>query len=100
MATLTNDERNTLSRRLNESRDLFLKSIYGVTPEQWAFKPSGDEWSIGECADHVLFIENLTYGLVTEKILARPAQPEKAAACLGKETKLSRAVPDRSTKVK
>ena len=100
MATLTNAERDTLSRRLHESHDLFLRTLDGVSAAQWVFKPSPDEWSIGECADHVLFIENLTYGLVTEKILGRPAEPEKVAQCLGKEAKLSRAVPDRSTKVK
>lgn len=100
MATLTNDERNSLSMRLGKSRDLFLQSIAGLTPAQWAFKPSEEEWSIGQCADHVLFVENLTYGLVTEKILAKPAQPEKAAEVIGKEAKLMRAVPDRSTKVK
>ncbi len=100
MATLTNDERNSLAARLGKSRDLFLHSIAGVKPRQWAFKPSLEEWSIGEIADHVLFIENLTFNLVSEKILAKPAAPEKAAAVLGKEEKLLRAVPDRSTKVK
>ena len=100
MATLSNDERNSLSARLGRSRDTFLHAIAGLTPAQWTFKPSAEEWSISECADHVLFIENLTYGLVTEKILAKPAEPEKAASVLGKEAKLARAVVDRSTKVK
>ena len=100
MATLTNDERNSLSARLGKSRDLFLHSILGLTPAQWAFKPSDEEWSIGECADHILHIENLTYTLVTEKILAKPAEPEKVAGVAGKDAKLIRAVLDRSTRVK
>ncbi|MEO8026851.1 MAG: DinB family protein [Bryobacteraceae bacterium] len=100
MATLTSEERAHLTERLEQSRDLFLRSIDGLTPAQWAFKPSEEEWSVGECSDHVLFIENLTFGLVTEKIFRRPAEPEKAAEVAGKERKLERAVPDRSTKVK
>ncbi len=100
MATLTNDERNSLSARLGRSRDMFLQSIAGLSPAQWTFKPCAEEWSISECADHVLFVENLTFGLVTEKILAKPAEPDKCASVVGKEAKLARAVVDRSTKVK
>jgi len=100
MATLTNDERSSLAARLHHSENLFLRSISGLSPDQWTFKPSQEEWSIGECADHVLFIENLTFGLVSDKLLKKPAEPEKCDAVRGKEDKLRRAVLDRSTRVK
>ena len=52
-------DRSKLLDHLRKSADGFEHSIKGLTPEQWKFKPGPDVWSVGECAEHIVFTENL-----------------------------------------
>lgn len=100
MPQLTPDERLSISRHLLDSAQRFREAIAGLGPSEWSFKPSGEVWSIAECADHVVAVEIMIFGNVSGKLQQRTPDPERAAAAQGKEKMLMRAVPDRTTRVK
>jgi len=80
---------------LERTRTLFLDAIAGLTPEQWAWKPSPDRWSVAECAEHVTrteaFLRDLTAGVVRE-----PGTPAELAASHGRSGTLLAMIVDRS----
>jgi hypothetical protein len=100
MPSLTPEERESIGRHLAETAEGFLQSIQGLSPAQWSFKPGDDIWSIAECADHVVAVEKMIFQMVSRKMQERPPDLERAEATRGKERLISRAVPDRSTRVK
>jgi len=73
--TMNDDERQLAIDKLNASRDLFLKTIDGISPTQAAFKPNPEQWSILELAEHVAISDEALLGLI-RGALKRPAQPE------------------------
>lgn len=80
---------------LDRTRTLFLGAIAGLTPEQWAWKPAPDRWSVAECAEHITrteaFLRDLTSGVVKE-----PGTAEELAASHGQSGTILAAVTDRS----
>ncbi len=53
-AYLTEDEHAELLKLLDESRDLLMSRITGLTDEQWNFKQKEDRWSVAECVEHIV----------------------------------------------
>ena len=51
---MTEEEHKELIDLLNESRDLLMGLITGLSDEQWTFKQNPDRWSVGECAEHIV----------------------------------------------
>jgi len=80
---------------LEKTRGLFLDAIAGLSPEQWAWKPAPDRWSVAECAEHITrteaFLRNLTAGVVAE-----PGTPEEVAASHGRSGAILAMIVDRS----
>lgn len=72
---LTQQDRDTLLRHLDQTRQGFLKSIAGVSDAQWTFKARPDRWSIAEVAEHIAVSETTILQIVTDKILKSPAAP-------------------------
>jgi hypothetical protein len=70
---LTPAERDRAVQELTNSRQMFLASIAGLTPEQWNFKPAPEVWSVAECAEHILKSEDLLFDLTSHRIPATPA---------------------------
>lgn len=68
----TATDKDKLVQHLERSRDLFLKSVEGLSEAQWNYKAAPDKWSIAECAEHIAASETLIRGAV-EKSLAAPA---------------------------
>jgi hypothetical protein len=64
-----------LWRRVAAARLELLDALDGVTEEQAAFKPSADDWSIREVAQHILKSSRGTRGLVER--LARGEGPAR-----------------------
>ena len=48
--TAAHKDTKFLLNYLKQTRQDFLKSIKGLSPEQWNFKASPERWSIAECA--------------------------------------------------
>jgi hypothetical protein len=68
-------ERKLAVDRLHTSRDKFASVIEGVSAEQSKFKPSPEQWSIIELAEHIAISDKSLRGLI-RRALETPAQPE------------------------
>jgi uncharacterized damage-inducible protein DinB len=97
-ATLTPEERQSALKSFATTRDNFLKSISGLSPKQWSFKPAPDRWSVAEVAEHITVSESAIFGLVEKQIMTSPAAPAKREQVKGKDEMILERVPDRSHK--
>jgi hypothetical protein len=70
---LTQKERDAAVKYLEETRENFLRSISGLSEEQWNYKPAPDRWSVAEVAEHIALSESLILNLVTERVMKAPA---------------------------
>ena len=73
--SLTQQERDSLLKHLQQTRQAFLDSISGVSPAQWTFKAGPDRWSIAEVAEHIAVSETTILAIVTDQVLKSPAVP-------------------------
>ena len=73
----TQQERDSLLKHLDQTRQAFLSSISGLSDAQWTFKAGPDRWSIAEVAEHIAVSETTIRELVTEKIVKSPAVPRE-----------------------
>jgi uncharacterized damage-inducible protein DinB len=96
--TLTAQERESALKQFQNTRDNFLKSIAGLSPKQWTFKPAPDRWSVAEVAEHITVAESGIFGLVQKQMMSSPATPEKREQVRGKDEIVLEKVPDRSHK--
>jgi len=97
-APMSAAERDQARRLLAESREGFLKAIAGLTPAQWTFKSAPDRWSIQQCAEHIVTVEQVVQGQVLAKALAGPREPLRRAEVKATDAFLVAAMPDRSHK--
>jgi hypothetical protein len=94
--TLTPQERDTLLKHLDQTRQAFLASIAGVSEAQWKFKAAPDRWSIAEVAEHIAVSETTILQLVTDRVLKSPAAPRDPNAV--SDAKLLEGLLDRTSK--
>jgi len=97
-APMSQGERDQINRLLSESRQGFLKAIEGLTPAQWTFKSAPDRWSIQECAEHIVNVEQVVENQVIAKALTGPREPLRRAEVKFTDGFLIAALPDRSHK--
>ena len=79
-ATLTQAERDRAISELTASRNAFLESVAGLSAAQWNFKPDEKTWSVAECAEHIAVNEDMIFGMISQKIVKAPAEPDKKDA--------------------
>ncbi len=96
--TLTQEERDQAVAELEGSKKAFLDATKGLSPAQWNFKPAPERWSVAECSEHIALSEGFIFGIVSEKIMKAPANPEKREAAKGKDELILKMVQDRSHK--
>ena len=96
--TLTPEEREVALKSLQATHDAFLKSIAGLSEQQWKFKPAPDRWSVAEVSEHIAISESTILGFVQGKIMASPAAPEKRADDKFTDQQILTMIPDRSHK--
>jgi hypothetical protein len=53
---------------LNSSREQLLNLVDGLTAEQWQFQPGEGRWSINQCLEHVVRVENRVLGNMQKKV--------------------------------
>jgi len=97
-APMSLGERNQARQVLAESRQAFLKAIDGLTPAQWSFKPAPDRWSIQECAEHIVTVEQVVQAQVVAKALAGPQEPQRRSEVKVTDGFILAALPDRTHK--
>ena len=77
---LTQAERDTLAKHLEQTRQAFLASIAGLSDAQWTYKAAPDRWSIAEVAEHIAVSETTIRQLVTEQVMKGPVVPRNPNA--------------------
>lgn len=75
-----------------------MDATKGLSEAQWNFKSAPDRWSVAECAEHIALSEGFIFGLVSEKVITAPANPEKRDAAKGKDEMIVKIMQDRSHK--
>lgn len=73
---------------VDEAGKSFIRLIRDLTDEQWHFKSSILQRSIGEEAEHVALAEHELLTKVIAEAVKAPAQPEAAKKLAGKEKKI------------
>jgi hypothetical protein len=71
-------ERQLVVAQLTASQARLLELVDGLTDEQWIFHPAEGRWSISECLEHVMRVENRVLGLIGKKLNEEPAAPARA----------------------
>jgi len=94
--TLPQQDRDTLLKHLDQTRQAFLASIANVSEAQWKYKASPDRWSIAEVAEHIAISESTILQIVTDRVLKSPAAPRDPNAI--SDAKLLEGLLDRSSK--
>jgi uncharacterized damage-inducible protein DinB len=95
-------ERQTVTAKLVASRERLLGVVDGLTAEQWTFRPGEGRWSINECVEHVMNVENRVLGSIGKKVADPPvanaheAPPESARHA--KDAEIAVLVIDRTTR--
>jgi len=82
---------------LETSKKGVLAAVKGLSEAQWNFKPAPDKWSVAECMEHIAAAEDFIRGLVTEKVMAAPAAPDRDTAKI--DAGIMANVPDRTNKI-
>ena len=72
---LTQQERDSLLKHLEQTRKAFLDATSDLSDAQWTFRADPDRWSIAEVAEHIAISETTILQLVTEKMLKAPPLP-------------------------
>ncbi len=100
MDRMTSAERDRAVAYLKETRAALVNSTQGLTEAQWRHRPSPEEWSIGDCVEHLAIVEaSLLRGI--QRMASAPAAPEdQIALAAGKEDLIAKAVPSRGRRVK
>ena len=46
-----------------------------VTPAQWTFKPGPERWSVAEIVEHVIAVQELVLGMISQRLSSAPPPP-------------------------
>ena len=92
---LTDDEFKDLIKMMDDSQDLLLGLITGLTDEQWNFKQNEDRWSVAECTEHIVRSQRALYESA-KAAMATPENPDWAEQTKGKNEFIRRIMPNRS----
>jgi hypothetical protein len=83
---------------LESTKQGVLDATAGLSEAQWNFKSAPDRWSVAEVTEHIAAAEDLLRGMIVDKVMVTPAQPEGPNSKAIDDAVLSMA-PDRSHKL-
>src|SRR5271167_5152665 len=63
---------------LESTKQAVLDATAGLSEAQWNFKSAPDRWSVAEVTEHIAAAEDLLRGLIVDKVMQSPVQPEGA----------------------
>jgi DinB superfamily len=86
---------DALVKQLQRTEERLLKSIDGLSAEQWNFKAAPDRWSIAECVEHIAAAEPFIRGAVEGAMKDSPAVDGS-----NKDETILKFITDRSKKFK
>lgn len=95
--TITQKERQFATDHLKETREVFIKSVEGLSAAQLSFKADSSRWSVGDCVKH-LAISEMGLSKTVHDGLAQAPNPEKRSEIKATDEQLLKGVQDRSAK--
>lgn len=91
-------ERHLVLNQFAASERHLLELVDGLTPEQWTFRPAEGRWSIGECVEHVMRVEDRILGIIEKKLSEGKPEAEKKDPSHAKDAVVAQRVPDRTVR--
>lgn len=73
-ATTESDKIVQWTQKLDQASKAFVKEFGRLTPEELNWKPNANQWSVGQCIDHII-VTNETYFPIIRSILTGNYQP-------------------------
>jgi DinB superfamily len=92
---LTDEEFAELTKLHDQSLNMLLGLISGLSDEQWTFKQNANRWSVGECAEHIVRSERALFHNAV-KAMENPPDPDWYARTKGKAAFIRRVMPNRN----
>jgi hypothetical protein len=96
---LSEKERKFAKDFLAETRARVVDVTKNLTPQQLAYKPAPDRWSVEECMKHIAVTE-MGLWKMADSVIESPANPEKRSEVKVTDEKIIEMISDRSKKVK
>lgn len=93
---MTPAERDRVAAYLAESREKLVRSTQDLSRTQLQFKPAPDRWSVAECIEHIIVVEDLVLGNVKSTLQQAPGSPGSALD----DDSIVKAVAGRATRIK
>jgi hypothetical protein len=90
-------ERQRAITYLTQTRDNLLRATSGLSSAQMQFKPALDRWSVADCLEHLVTVENRCFDGISNA-LREPADAAKRSPFDGRDDELVRMVTDRSNR--
>jgi uncharacterized damage-inducible protein DinB len=90
-------ERERAISYLTQTRDNLLRATSGLSSAQLQFKPAPDRWSVADCLEHLIAVENRCFDAISNA-LSEPADSTKRSAFNGRDDELLQIVTDRSNR--
>lgn len=100
MVPMNSAERARVVAYLKETKGALIDSTRGLTEAQWRHRPAPEEWSIGDCVEHLAITEASLLRGIQRMASAPPAPEDQLALAAGKEELIAKAVPSRGRRVK
>lgn len=93
--SLTDEEFAELVKSHDQSLNMLLGLISGLSDEQWTFKQNAKRWSVGECVEHIVRSEHALFQSAV-KAMQNPPDPEWYERTKGKAALIRRLIPNRN----
>lgn len=84
---------------LEETKENLEESVKGLSEEQMTFKAAPDQWSVAECVEHIITVENALNSMLQEK-LSGPEDEDAQSQVSMSDDQILAFINDRSSKVK
>lgn len=92
---LTDAERAYALEALQTTRVSLRQALGGLSPAQLTYKPGPDRWSIAECAEHIVLVEQGIFQAI-QFSMDRPADPDRRAQIQVSDVDVIKAVRSRA----
>jgi len=94
-ASLSAEEKEEIVKLIDDSQDMLMGLITGLTDEQWTFKQNDERWSVGECVEHIVRSERALLESA-QGAMKNPADPDWAKKTEGKTKLIKNVMPNRN----
>ncbi len=98
--SLTQGERDRAMSYLHATQKQVTDTIEGLTPAQLDYHAGPNQWSAGDCLEHLALTESGLFGMLKGPVMSSPAAPEKTALTSGKDDAVIKAISSREVKAK